>query len=140
MIWRKLIYIFSIIIVSSYFIQLYYNYGVEGYYNRVTQDIKLFTKEKSFSQLDTNYLHERCHKIWHEYLNETQRLDYTLLFEEAYWFVSEYGETDPNEDFAESCRFYLVWWNEDGINLDKTRETFFKTIDIPKFVFDEVRW
>jgi hypothetical protein len=90
-----------------------------GKYNENRGIILIYTKMQSNQKLQETAMHEVCHNFWFTYLDFNQRLNYTCIFHNASYFVSDYARTETTEDFAESCAYYIL-----GVKLDPKRQSF----------------
>lgn len=94
------------------------NYG--GAYNSFTGTIKIYNKILDLQKRDYFYLHERCHAYYYELLPEEARQRYNQVYQNSTEFPTEYSKKNVMEDFADSCRMFLV-----GTLYDKPRLNFF---------------
>lgn len=112
-----------------------------GEYFQDTKNIIIYTKNRYIWEVKETAIHEICHYVWFEFLNESTRQDWDLLSKNSVShyglndsdkvnllmngssvFVSEYAEKNELEDFAESCSAFWLEWNK----LDFRKELFMK--------------
>jgi hypothetical protein len=99
---------------------LYFNiHSNDAYYNPVTNQIVISPEKVNYSSIQDVYLHEYAHYIWYQKLEPKERCYYTTIYDNATEFISDYAETNVEEDFAETLRFYLT-----NIPTPKDRFTF----------------
>ena len=112
-----------------------------GGYWQDTKNIVIYTKDREAWSVTRTAMHEICHYVYFEKINESQRDEWELLHNNSVshhflndtekinllmngssTFVSEYAETNKLEDFAESCSAFVLGWNK----LDSRKEIFMK--------------
>ena len=112
-----------------------------GEYFQDTKNIIIYTKNREIWDTKRTAIHEICHYIYFEFLNETIREEWNILHNNSVshyglndteqeslltngssTHVSEYAEKNELEDFAESCSAFWLEWNK----LDFRKETFMK--------------
>jgi len=112
-----------------------------GEYFTDTKNIIIYTKDRYVWDVIQTAYHESGHYLWHEFLNESQRREYELIFDNSIsdkfmgdterfelmtngssYFISRYAEKNVREDFAESLTNRALKRNV----LDKKREQFMK--------------
>ena len=92
-----------------------------GSYFSDTQNIIIYSKNREVWDVIETAYHESMHYLWYNFLNESERSEWELLFNQSVshrylinseqiklmtngsiLFVSSYAETNAKEDFAES--------------------------------------
>lgn len=112
-----------------------------GQYFYDSENIIVYTKKRPLWDIEETWQHEKGHLIFLRDLNESQRAEWELLFNNSVdgsllnengkfellangssYFVSEYAKTDYEQDFAESFSAWVLKWNK----LDFKKELFMK--------------
>ena len=112
-----------------------------GEYFQDTKNIIIYTKNREAWHIKRTAIHEICHFIFFEKLNETVREEWKILYDDSVShyglndtekiyllmngssiFVSNYAEKNELEDFAESCSAFALGLNK----LDFRKEIFMK--------------
>lgn len=112
-----------------------------GEYFQDTKNIIIYTKNREIGDVKRTAIHEICHYLYFEFLNDSQKEEWKLLHNNSVsanflndsdklnlltngssFFVSDYAEKHEVEDFAESCSAFVLWWNK----LDFRKELFMK--------------
>lgn len=62
--------------------------------------------------------HELAHYFWFNYLNNTQRNKYTILYMNATEFTRPYSKTSVVEDFADNFALLTMGWSTNA-NINK---------------------
>lgn len=93
--------------------------------SRLNKEIHVYGQFLSWERLDYIWYHEKCHYYWYNELTYEEKEAYIHIYDNAEFFVNEYAQTEYQEDFAESCMYYIVS-NLQGqsLNLDKERYDF----------------
>ena len=113
---------FIFLLMIPFAINSYYsNHNFEGIYNPLTGSITIFKNSNTLEDRDYLYLHERCHAFYYEFLREEQRQQYNEIYKNSTEFPTYYSKTNVREDFADSCKLFIM-----GSLLDKPRLEFFK--------------
>lgn len=89
------------------------HFGVGGSHHRLTNEIKIYGTLKSKPAIVKLVIHELGHRYYYKHMTPEDRRNFNKWFGDVP-AVSEYGATNPAEDFAEVFAYYIL-----GKNLTK---------------------
>ena len=83
------------------------HFGVGGSHHRLTNEIKIYGTLKSKPAIVKLVLHELGHRYYYKHMTREDRANFNKWFGKVK-AVSEYGATNPAEDFAEVFAYYVL--------------------------------